>query len=231
MQCKKCSENFAVKESEQESVSPVDSRSQTTLQNQSPQNDKDINIFEDNNNSQDNKLTNVNNQDNLEVLEDNKLTNVNTEVGLKEQGATGKDVNNLLPAVNNRQLIADLVRRFEEITGRHDDRFYPLLGQLYNRYGYAEVLWALSRLEWGLKNKKIEKPEGYLINVLKNSNDKKKESEADGKRKKDNRRYGELPPDDPYSIIKPIRLGKQPDPDVDPYASLPVIRLGPSSTA
>lgn len=211
----------------EEQQTPVECCAEPTLQNQSPQNDKDINIFDNNNNT--NTLNN--NQDNLEVLKDNKLTNVNTEVGLKEQETTGEDVNNPPPVVNNRRLITDLVKRFEEITGRHDDRFYPLLGQLYNRYGYAEVLWALDRLEWGLKNKKIEKPEGYLINVLKNSNDKKKESEADGKRKKDNRRYGELPPDNPYSIIKPIRLGKQPDPDFDPYASIPVIRPGQNSTA
>uniref|UniRef100_A0A7C5Z933 DnaD domain protein n=1 Tax=Caldicellulosiruptor owensensis TaxID=55205 RepID=A0A7C5Z933_9FIRM len=228
MQCKKCSENFAVKESEQKSVSPVDSCSQTALLNKSQQNDKDINIFDINNN---NTNTLNKNQENLEILENNKLTNVNTEVGLKEQGTTGEGVNNPPPVVNSRQLIADLVKRFEEITGKHDKKLYPLLGQLYNDYGYAEVLWALDRLEWGLKNKKIEKPEGYLINVLKNGNDKKKESEADGKRKKDNRRYGELLPDDPYSIIKPIRLGKQPDPDFDPYASIPVIRLGQNSTA
>ncbi|ACM61553.1 hypothetical protein B0S90_2828 [Caldicellulosiruptor bescii] len=202
-------------------------------QNQSPQNDKDVNIkdiyiFDINNN---NTNTLNDNQDNLEILKDNKLTNVNTEAGLKEQETTGKGDNESFPEVTDRQLIVELVRQFEQIIGKHDNKHFPLIGKLYNDYGYAEVLWALDRLEWALKNKKVEKPKGYLINVLKNSNDKKKESEADGKRKKDNRKYGELPPDDPYSIIKPIRLGKQPDPDVDPYASLPVIRLGPSSTA
>jgi len=200
-------------------------------ENQSPQNEKDINIKDiyifDNNNNNDTSTLN-NNQDNLEVLKDNKLTNVNTEAGLKVQETTGEDVNNSPPVVNNKQLIADLVKRFEEITDKHDKKLYSLLGQLYNQYGYTEVLWALDRLEWGLKNKKIEKPEGYLINVLKNS---KKESGSDGKHKKDSRKYSELPPDDPYSIIKPIRLGKKPDPDVDPYASIPVIRLGPSSTS
>lgn len=195
---------------------------QSTLkpENQNLQNEKDINIF-DSNTLNNNTNTLNNNQDNLEVLKDNKLTNVNTEAGLKTQESTGEDANNSPPAVNNKELIADLVKRFEEITGKHDKKLYSLLGQLYNQYGYAEVLWALDRLEWGLKNKKIEKPEGYLINVLKNSNDKKKESEADGKRKKDNRRYGELP----------LKLGKQPDLDVDPYASIPVIRLGPGSTS
>ncbi|WPX08186.1 hypothetical protein [Anaerocellum danielii] len=210
----------------EEQQNPVDSCSQTTSQNQNLQNDKDINIFVSNNNNNLNK-----NQDNLEVLKDIKLTNVNTEVDLRAQKTTGEDVSESLPEVNNRKLIADLVKRFEEITGKHDNKLYPLLGQLYNQYGYAEVLWALDRLEWGLRNKKIEKPEGYLINVLKNGNERKKESEADGKHKKDSRKYGELPPDDPYSIIKPIRLGKQPDSDFDPYSLIQPIRLGGSSSS
>lgn len=228
MQCKKYSVNFAAKkEDKPEPANLADSCSQPTSQNQNPQNEKDINIF-DINTLNNNTNTLNNNQDYLEVLEDNKLTNVNTEAAFKSQETTGEDVNNSPPAVNNKELIADLVRRFEEITGKHDKKLYSLLGQLYNQYGYAEVLWALDRLEWGLKNKKVEKPEGYLINVLKNN---KKESGSDGKHKKISLKYDELPPDDPYSIIKPIKLGKQPDPNFDPYSIIQPIRLGPNSTA
>ncbi|WAM36574.1 hypothetical protein OTK01_000348 [Caldicellulosiruptor acetigenus] len=228
LQCNFTVENYMELSDKNSEKAEKQASEQPTLkpENQNPQNEKDINIFDSyiiNNNT-----NTLNNQDNLEILKDNKLTNVNTEAGLKTQESTGEDANNSPPAVNNKELIVDLVKRFEEITGKYDKKLYPLLGQLYNQYGYAEVLWALDRLEYKLKHESVEKPEGYLINVLKNN---KKESGSDGKHKKDSRKYGQLPPDDPYSIIKPIRLGKQPDPDFDPYSLIQPIRPGPNSTA
>jgi len=70
------------------------------------------------------------------------------------------------PTLTAKELIAELTRFYQEVTGSSDRKDFAYVGGLYNKYGYDEVWNAIDSLKMRILIQPVEEPKSYLAAIL-----------------------------------------------------------------
>ncbi|ADQ06117.1 hypothetical protein Calhy_0369 [Caldicellulosiruptor hydrothermalis 108] len=141
------SQKMQVKESEQESVDPVDSCSQTTLQ------DRQYDIIlqpTETHNCLDNIVV-------KDVVNNVVVNNVCSYTTTNREEQTE----------NRKAVIVELTRKYREATGESKEDDYRYIGRLCKEYDAHLIAKAIEELEYVLLERKVDNPRGYLRGILK----------------------------------------------------------------